>query len=448
MKKKPWEYGKLAVSADKRHFVNGTKPFFWLGDTAWLLLCGLTRTEMCEYLTNRAEKGYNVIQVTISHKWPTQTVDGKNAFIDDDMAKPDLTPGGFWDTLDFAVKKAEELGLYMGLLPCWGGRFKKGDLNLSNVEAYTAFLAKRYHNSPNIIWITGGDIKGDKPNDLGEDGLTFWSKMGQTLKKYNPDQLVTFHPFGRTTTCDYFPDADWLDFYMFQSGHRRYDQASLNQWDDSLSQGYFYGEDNWRYISRVDACGNIKPVLDGEPSYEQIPQGLHDPTQPFWQEIDVRRFAYWSVFSGCAGFTYGHNALMQFHKSRETVGAYGCTIPWYDAIHSPGSDNMAVMCRLMNSIPFETGRAAQELLADEPREKHERISVFAGDGFVLCYDYTGRDIYLKSSLLAADLKNAWWVDPTTGIRSYIGAITRDKDLHFEKPYGAHSHQDWLLLLTE
>jgi hypothetical protein len=27
----------------------------------------------------------------------------------------------------------------------------------------------------------------------------------------------------------------------------------------------------------------------------------------------VRRYAYWSVFAGSCGHTYGHNAIMQFY---------------------------------------------------------------------------------------------------------------------------------------
>ena len=175
---KPWENGLLKVSENKRYFLNGETPFFWLGDTAWLLLCHLTKEQIAAYLENRALKGFNVIQVTISHKWPTQTVDGKQAFIGGDMSKPDLSPDGFWDLLDYAVKKAEELGLYVGLLPCWGGRFKAGDLNMDNVVPYIEFLTDRYKDAPNIIWITGGDIKGDK-------GFDFWTLMGETLKKHN-----------------------------------------------------------------------------------------------------------------------------------------------------------------------------------------------------------------------------------------------------------------------
>ena len=97
----------------------------------------------------------------------------------------------------------------------------------------------------------------------------------------------------------------WLDFNMFQSGHRRYDQ------DDTPGAK---GEANWRYVNEDYAKEPPKPTLDGEPSYENIPQGLHDPKQPYWTDMECRRYAYWSVFAGSAGHTYGNNAVMQMHK--------------------------------------------------------------------------------------------------------------------------------------
>ena len=91
-------------------------------------------------------------------------------------------------------------------------------MNADQAEAYAAFLAKRYADVPNIIWITGGDTR-------GSEAFEHWTRMGRTLRRLNPDKLITFHPFGRTTSIDYFPDEPWLDMHMFQSGHRRYDQV-------------------------------------------------------------------------------------------------------------------------------------------------------------------------------------------------------------------------------
>ena len=55
--------GKLRVSANQRYleYDDGT-PFFYLGDTAWELYHRLNREEAQYYLSNRAAKGFTVIQ--------------------------------------------------------------------------------------------------------------------------------------------------------------------------------------------------------------------------------------------------------------------------------------------------------------------------------------------------------------------------------------------------
>ena len=34
-------FGKLLISENRRYLMEGDKPFFWLGDTAWLMLLKL-----------------------------------------------------------------------------------------------------------------------------------------------------------------------------------------------------------------------------------------------------------------------------------------------------------------------------------------------------------------------------------------------------------------------
>ena len=43
------------------------KPFFWLGDTAWLLLQKLNMSEIEAYFRNRAERHFNVVQSVLVH---------------------------------------------------------------------------------------------------------------------------------------------------------------------------------------------------------------------------------------------------------------------------------------------------------------------------------------------------------------------------------------------
>ena len=92
--------------------------------------------------------------------------------------------------------------------------------------------------------------------------------------------------------------------------------------------------------------------MDGEPSYEHIPYGLHDTTKPYWNANDVRRYAYWSVFAGAAGHTYGHNSVMQMHKPTDKGSAYGSKKYWYNAINDSGAKQMVYVKDLMLSKPY------------------------------------------------------------------------------------------------
>src|SRR5262245_29427641 len=57
---------KLKVSPSGRYFVDQDgKPFFYLGDTCWLLFQRLNRQELDDYLKDRAGKGFTVIQAYV-----------------------------------------------------------------------------------------------------------------------------------------------------------------------------------------------------------------------------------------------------------------------------------------------------------------------------------------------------------------------------------------------
>lgn len=297
--------GELQVAAGGRYlqYADG-RPFFWLGDTAWLMFERLTRQEVETYLEDRRSKGFNVIQVMVLHGSDDVNAYGAAALVDEDPGQPLTTAGAdpakegeydFWDHIDWIVDRAAEKDLYVGMVAAWGSIARSGKLNDENVEAYTRFLIERYGDRPNIVWITGGDTRGDRETAV-------WQRMGGLFKQLDPDSLVTFHPFGRTQSSTWFHKERWLDFNVFQSGHRRYGQ------DDSAESK---GEDNWRYVAEDLAKDPPKPTIDGEPSYEGIPQGLHDPAEPYWTDADARRYAWWSVFAGAAGHTYGHSAVMQ-----------------------------------------------------------------------------------------------------------------------------------------
>lgn len=436
----PEKMPNLRISENRRFLAdeNGN-PFFWLGDTGWLLFSKLSREEAELYFDNRVEKGFNVIQVMVIHDLSVKNFYGDSALVNRDVSKPALTEGNspdnekeydYWDHVDYIVNLAEKKGLYMAMVPVWGTNVKNGGVSREQADAYSKFLGKRYGRKPNVIWLNGGDTK-------GSDSTATWNIIGRNLHQLAPLQLETFHPFGRMQSSLWFHHEDWLDFNMFQSGHRRYDQ------DDTEKA---YGQDNYKYVRDDYALTPVKPTLDGEPSYEGIPQGLHDPSQPFWNDNDVRRYAYWSVFAGAFGFTYGHSAVMQMHKPGDANPAYGVREYWTEALDAPGATQMMHLKKLMLSKPFFERIPDQSLIAAGQGEKYDYIAATRGETYALVYTFNGRELQIAMGKIRGAKVNASWFNPRSGEQTEIGEFENRGTQSFDPPGDIEDGNDWVLIL--
>jgi hypothetical protein len=121
---------------------------------------------------------------------------------------------------------------------------------------------------------------------------------------------MTFHPGGGQTSSTWFHQADWLDFNMLQSGHSA--QST-----------------NYVPVERDYALAPPKPTLDGEPAYEYPPDAM--PAKRPVGALQVRRNAYWAIFAGAFGHTYGTHPIWQMYDEGRGA-AVGCR----DAL-APGS---------------------------------------------------------------------------------------------------------------
>ena len=427
----------LTVSPNGRFLMAGNQPFFWLGDTGWLLLSKLNPEETEKYFENRKEKGFNVIQVMLLHNLSAVDLYGDSALINRNVATPLLKSAksakknGYWENLDYVIDLAAKKGLYLALVPVWGSNVKAGHVSSKQAEIYAGFLAKRYKDKSNIVWLNGGDVRGD-------DSTNVWRSIGMTLKKYDPNHLVTYHPFGRTQSSDWFHNEPWLDFNMFQSGHRNYSQ-------DTTRYEKHFGEDNWRYIESDYKKTPVKPTLDGEPSYEGIPQGLHDSLQPRWNDNDIRRYAYWSVFSGGCGFTYGNNSVMQFYKPGIKRGDYGARESWTDALNNPGASQLTYLKNLLLKYDFQSLSPDQYIL-EEPGERYNHLVALRGKSCLLVYTYNGRSVNLNMQLLTGNQFRCKWFCPRTGKVTDVGKINKNKSHVFDPPGMQVDGNDWVLIL--
>ena len=414
MAQKPWSHGRLMVSDNHRFLMHqDSTPFFWQGETAWLMPQKLDRQEVQYYLNRCREAGYNMAQVQVLNDVPSINIYGQLSHIDGWNMEAINQKGvyGYWDHLDYIIDQAERQGIYIGLVTIWGSQIKTGHINETEAKTYGTFLANRYKNRPNIIWIMGGDIQGDIHPEV-------WETLATTIKGIDTNHLMTYHPRGRYTSAQFWPKADWLDFHTFQSGHRRYGQRMGNK---LYSIPDNTEEDSWMYVDSTWVHDPMKPVLDDEPIYEDIPQGLHDPKEPHWQASDVRRYAYWSVFAGSCGHTYGHNSIMQFFKPGQN-GGYGdprMMKPWFVAMEDPGFNQMKFLRQLMLSFPYFERVPDQSIIVVNGKQ-YDRLIATRGNDYLLVYNYTARDMKLDLTKISGDKKHIWWMNAATGQLTYLG----------------------------
>lgn len=439
---KPWDNGRLTVSANQRYlqFQNGT-PFFWLGDTGWLLPERLDQAEAQYYLLKCREAGYNMVQIQVINNVPAINIYGQLSHpYGWDMSKAD--PDGvysYWDHLDYIVDAANRNGIYIGMVAIWGSQIKSGNINVEQAKVYGDFLGRRYAKYPNIVWIMGGDIQGDIHPEI-------WEALATSIKAVDKNHLMTYHPRGRYTSARWWSKASWIDFHTFQSGHRRYGQRMGNVNypipDDTE-------EDNWMYVDSTWSYKPIKPVLDAEPSYEGIPVGLHDANEPRWQDYDVRRYAYWSVFAGSCGHTYGHNSIMQMLKPGYPTGygRHGKEKFWYQALEDPGFSQMKYLKSLILAFPYFERVPDQKVILGKNGTKYDRLIATRGEDYLMVYNYNGVPMKVNLSLISGKKKNVWWMDAATGKLTFVGTES-GKQADFQPVIPAGKVEDGVLIAVD
>ncbi|WP_322508035.1 glycoside hydrolase family 140 protein [Anaerolinea sp.] len=423
------------------------KPFFWLADTAWELFHRLSLAEITHYFEVRRRQGFNLIQAVLLAELNGLHVPNANGHIPlcgDDPARPNEF---YFRFVDEVVQLAEQYDLYVGLLPTWGDKVHGGlwgigpvIFNEGNARVYGNFLGERYRRFKNVVWILGGDRS-------AEGYVAVWKSLAEgIIEGLGHKPLMTYHPMGGFSSSKWLHQQDWLSMNMLQSGHVLLDAP------------------NWEMIARDLALQPVKPVLDGEPNYEDHPI---DPYLREWEpkfgrftDYDVRKQAYRSVFAGACGHTYGNHSVWQFWDlSREPV-TYPMRV-WQEAIFAPGASQLTHLKSLMLSRPYFTRIPDQSLLPEETtpppvqetqsdkensaRAAHSRATRAEDGSYAMVYiPQPDKKVIVDLSKLAGTVQ-AWRYDPRTGKSFEIGVFSHHKIQQFTTPF---SGPDWVLVLDE
>ncbi|WP_343986604.1 DUF4038 domain-containing protein [Pseudonocardia aurantiaca] len=413
--------GALEVSSNGRflQFTNG-EPFFYLADTGWELFHRASREDARRYLDTRAEQGFTVIQaVALAEKGglDVPTPAGHLPLVDEDPARPAVEPGpdnDYWDDVDYMIDYANSKGMFVAIWVAWGSMAVDGPevLDEGNARTYGEFLGARYSDR-DVIFVLGGD------RDAGEGANTpeVWGALAKGIRTTGTaGHLISYHPWGEQSSTDMWSNGDTvLDFNMIQSGHK---EKPLEAIAEQLAEVY----------RKEPAI----PVFDGEARYEEHPVNW-DSAVGWHVAGDTRGAAYYQVFAGAFGHTYGDGAVHQFWEPGMDA-PYEVRDAWYEALQHEGARQMRYLKELMLS------RSYFDRIPDQG-------FVTSGDGratrsesgtWAMVYLHHGGSTEVDLSALAGPVRAVTWFNPRTG-ESMPGSGTGPE-------FTAPDDDDWVLVL--
>ncbi|HEU5077635.1 MAG TPA: glycoside hydrolase family 140 protein [Opitutaceae bacterium] len=410
-------------------------PFFYLADTAWELMHRATLDDVDYYMKARAAQGFTVVQTVAIPEFGGLCVPnpyGHCPLMDDDPTRPDEM---YFRHVDMVVQRAEWNGLVVGFLPTWGDKWHKTHelwgskviFNPENAFIYGRWIGRRFAERDNIIWILGGD----RPV-LDENHKAINRAMAAGLREGDGGRhLISFHPAGGFSSGETLHEESWLDFNMAQSGHTGHDYS------------------NHAFIDQDYQRTPAKPCMDAEPCYEDHPvmgKKWTSDASDFFDAYEVRKRAYWAVFAGALGHTYGCHPVWQWwDQTRERVNHV--RTPWREAVHLPGARQMAHLRRLMEARPFFQRVPDQSLLLPDTgtRGSHRRATRAADGSYAFIYTPDGQAFDTNLDKLSAPALASGWFNPRNGKFTPAERISRSARVTFTPPEAGF---DWVLVLDD
>ncbi|RRN76831.1 DUF4038 domain-containing protein, partial [Pseudoxanthomonas sp. SGD-10] len=295
---------------------------------------------------------------------------------------------------------------------------------------------------------------GDRNID-NREVMDIWRAMAAGIKKGDGGKhLMSYHPAGEQSSSQY--KEDWIDFNMFQSGHA-----------NKYMPVYRFAETDYNSIP-------VKPFLDAEPAYEDIPVKFWeyiqwDSTQKvpdsvlnkdntirkpqyfkegFFTDYDVRVHAYWNFLSGACGYTYGNNAVWQMFKRNQNF-TIPCLTDWKEALKQPGAKDMIHVRNFFETVPFHKLRPDQSII----KSKYAKDSTYicaattADQSIAVVYLAKGQKVSLSLERFKNKRVSATWYNPRNGKFSKP-ILTKSVERFTFTPPTSKKKDDWLIVLKE
>ena len=443
----------VKYSANQRFLVDQLGvPFPIMGRTAWFLT-SLSVADYQTFIDDTASRGYSAIEFHVVNHDPRGNNEPRNGNDDLPFLKrldgtdwngslsysninneaPDFaTPNeAYWSFVDALLAYSESKGLLVFMFPAYVGYIGEQQGWMKEMVAngatlmntYGAWIANRYKNQKNLVWMAGGDMGSFTSAQFNVEnalltGLT--SVAGQ--------QSVQF-------------SAEW-DSEMIATDQSQFRSVM------TLNGVYSWSGDVNNHGRRAYAYTPIMPAFLLEEPYDEEgpgegPGGItvnSSATQP------VRRFQWWGWLSTIGGYISGNGYIWQFNAG------------WQSHLNTQGTQDMARLNAFIRSIAWynlvPSGLAGMRTL------------ITAGGSSVSASNYVAAAASPDGKLLVAYIPpahngsitvdmaamggpaRARWFDPTSGAYSDAGTGLANSGTRMFTPPGTNSAgaNDWVLVL--
>ncbi len=430
----------FGVARDARTLVDAKGiPFILRGRTAWYVLSQQV-AEYKTFLDDTADKRFNSVEVkVITHdvngNHPPFAGNGSIPFLkcvdgtDWDGtftgAAPDYTAPNeaYWSFVDGFLDACEQRGIVALLFPSYvgydGGKqgwmqemVANGDERMSR---YGAWIAQRYKDRSNIIWMLGGDY-----SDFNSAERKVERSLIRGLKSVQEQQSVFYSAEWQSNTIG----TDHSDF------GKEVNFNGVYSWENSIAA---LSRRAYRHSPTIPA------FLLEEPYDEEGPDGNgYNPnaTQP------VRRFIYWGWLNTIGGYMAGNGYVWRFRAG------------WKDHLNSPATLDLAHLNSLMLSIdcprliPSGLGRMKTLVTAGggSPDSMDYVAAAATAEGDLLvayASPQHARSFDIDLTVMKGECRARWW-DPTSGQHHPIGRFRNALQTFTPPAKNSRGDTDWVL----
>ena len=421
-------------------------PFPIMGRTAWFVT-SLSVADYRTFIDDTAARGYNAIELhVINHdprgNHPPFNGNGDAPFLNRldgsswngalSGTAPDFTTPKetYWTFVDGLLSYCESRGVLVFFFPAYVGWLggEQGWMQEmvangpSRMQSYGAWIATRYRDQRNLVWMMGGDM-GTPPNTFNAAQIAVESALLNGLKSVAGQQSTLFSAEWNTPSIA----TDQVDFGSQMTFNGVY-----------AHEGYVNP-----HARRAYAYAPIEPSFYLEGPYDQEgPDGNGwntQATQP------IRRFQWWGWLSTIGGYVLGNGYVWPFNspawqnhldtqctRDMTRLNAFMQAIAWYDLVPS-GQNGMRTIITAGGSTEYSSSFVTA---AADP------------DGsLMVAYippDHSG-SITVDMGVMGGP-SQARWFDPTNASYINIGTGLPNTGTRVFTPPGTNSvgESDWVL----